>query len=514
MSTSKSDRDLISTATGSGVLATGQVIETVFRFFIALLLAKHLGTDNYGLYVLAISVATIAAGISNLGLDRAMVRYVAILNARSDRPGLWGAIQVGFWISTVSAAVFGVALFLGASTIATSMFNELRLVEPLRLMAILVPFLTISTTLAGIAHGFRKRGTVALAENIVQTLVRLGLYLALVQWSNLDLTNALVVFGLADIAATLTMIALLEKVAPHGKEVRETARRDTREIFAFAVPLWLSGLLRHFRRNIESLLLGALTAVTNVAVFAIAAKVNVLGRIAYLSTLAAVKPVIAELSDQGDHRGLARIYATTTRWTFAFSVPFFVIILFMREPILQVFGDDFVAGANALLILSAAELVNAGTGVCQSLIDMTGHVRLKLFNSLMWVVIQVGSGVVLIPRWGVVGAAVSGLLAITIVNVATVIQMLVLEKLWPYDRSFWKPILAGVGAAVVAWGLGASNVSGLTAVIGFGALIAVVYGGLLFAFRLEPDDRVVLDRLRMRFNLTRSRPEERTVTTP
>ena len=89
------------------------------------------------------------------------------------------------------------------------------------------------------------------------------------------------------------------------------------------------------------------------AVFAVASRVTLIGRVAYLSLLSSVKPLIAELYDQGERTALGRLYVTATRWTFSFSLPFFILVVFLSEPILELFGGEFVSGRTALLVLPA-----------------------------------------------------------------------------------------------------------------------------------------------------------------
>lgn len=501
------DGVLLAVARGGGILAVGQFLELIGRLGVALLLTNALGANSYGVYIMAISVATVFGGVSTLGLDRALIRYVAILADRRDRAGLWGTLQIGFWFSGLSAATVGIVLFVAADRIATGIFDEPDLSEPLRLMALVLPLLTVSNVLRGVAHGFRRMGITVVAENVVQTLVRLGLLAALLVWTSLDVMSTLVVFAVSDLAAIVTMIFLLGKIVPHERENRILARRDTREIVGFALPLWLSGMLRQFRRNIEILLLGSLSVASNVAVFAVAARVTLVGRVAYLSLLAAVKPVVATLHDRGDRVGLGQLYITATRWTFSLSLPFFVLVVFLRNPILDLFGSDFVAGSTAVVVLAGAELVNAGTGICGSLIDMTGHARLKLVNSIIWFVFQVGGAALLIPRWDVLGAAVATLITISVVNIITIIQMQVLEDLWPYDRSFWKPITAAAGAAgtgflLSMWG---PDPTGLPGLASHALIMSGAYVALLWSFGFEEDDRMVLGRLRTKVLPVRSR---------
>jgi O-antigen/teichoic acid export membrane protein len=483
-------------ARGSGTLAAGSFFEFATRFAIAFLLARGLGAGDYGLYVLAISAATLFSGVSLLGLDDAMVRYVAILSGRRDAPGVRGTIQIGLGAATAMGVVMGTVLYLGADPIATGLFDEPELARLLRLVALAVPFLSVSNVLAGTARGFHRMGVAALGENVVQSVVRLGLLAVLLLVAELDTTTAVVVFGISDVTATITMITLLNRLFPLDPR-GQPVRRDAREVFRFALPLWLSGMLRQFRRNIEALLLGATGSVANVGVFAVVNKVNLVGHVWLLSILVAVKPTMAQLHDRGDRTELARVYKATTRWSLLLALPCVIVMVLYRAPILAAFGPSFTAGSTALVILAMAELVNAGTGTCGPMIDMTGHTRLKLANSVLWTGLLIGGGIVLIPRWGVVGAATASLIAIAAVNVLTVIEVWALERVLPFDRGLWKPLLAGAGSWVT--GLALSRMvpfgSALGPAIVQGVVVVAVFAGLTWVFGVTADDRLVLARV-------------------
>ena len=123
---------------------------------------------------------------------------------------------------------------------------------------------------------------------------------------------------------------------------------------------------------------------------------------------------------------------------------------------------------------------------------------------------QVGGGALLIPRYDALGAAFAVLAALTVVNVATVVQMGVLEQLWPYDRSFLKPLSAGLASAGAGLALiGIFGVpDGLVGLALHAVVIGAVYAGTLIALGFDPDDRVVLDRLRNKVAGRRKRPAE------
>jgi O-antigen/teichoic acid export membrane protein len=492
------ERDIITTARGAGFVAAGKFFEFASRFIIALLLARLLGASDYGLYVLAISAAAIFAGLGTFGLDDAMVRYVAILSGRRDQPGVRGTIQVGVGISMLASTLLAAVLFVCAQPIAEGLFDEPRLAPLLQLMAAVVPVLTLSNVLIGVARGFGRMEYGALAENVIQSVVRMALLLVLaVAGSGLDVWAAALIFGFSDLAAGLTLVALLDREVPLSSLVREPARRDVREVFGFALPLWLAGLLRLSRRNFETLLLGASTAASAVGIYAVVSNVNLVSHVCLLSLLVAVKPTLARLHDRRDHDGLVHLYATGTRWALSLTLPFVLVSVLYREQILSVFGEAFAAGGAALVLLSLGELVNAATGVCGPMIDMTGHTRVKLANSVLWTFIVIGANAVLIPRWGLIGAATASLVAIATVNIVSVVEVWLLERLLPYDRSFLKPAAAGAGAFAAGLVLQATLPfgTGVPAAAVQGTVVVALYVVLLLALGLAPEDRLLVDRL-------------------
>jgi O-antigen/teichoic acid export membrane protein len=510
-------RDAIAdSARASSFLAGGNFFEMASRAVIALLLARWLGADGYGLYVLAVSAGALFSGVALLGLDRAMIRYVAILASRQDRPGLVGAMRLGLVVSSAAGVVLGFVLYFSADLVAEGLFNEPALVPLLEVMAVLIPFLTVSSILIGIAQGFKRMDYSALAENVIRTLVRLLLLVIIGAIGSLDVFTAVVIFGLADVAATITLILLLRRdwLREHPGPAEGPPRTDTREILGFAFPLWLSGLLRRVRRNIESLLLGSLNTVSTVGIYSVAKRINVVGHVSYLAILGGVRPTLASLHDAGDKDSLSSVYTTATRWTLAVNLPFFLVIVMFPSELLGVFGEDFREGATALVVLATAELVNAGTGVCQSMIDMTGHTKVKLFNSFLWMALAVGGGFVLIPGLGVLGAAIASFIAIVTVNLLSLLQVWVLEGLNPFDLRSLKPLAAGVASLVV--GLLARYLLRPTGeyvtLIIVGALILVTYVAGLLALGLEEDDRRILRQMvasvRKKLRLRRGVPSD------
>lgn len=503
----KFEQNVLLTAKGGGIIATGRFFTYGSRFVLAFMLARLLGAEQYGLYSLALTTGAILGSVATFGLDSALVRYVAILNSRRDERGLWGALQIGVGFSTVLSSLFTVGLYALAYPIATQVFHEPQLTPLLQATSMMVPFLTLSDVLAGATRGFKKMQYSVIAQDFAQLLVRLILTGAFAIIGLSPLT-AIVIFTIADVVSSVFLVYFLNKEFRLRRPLRD-ARRDTREIVGFSLPLWISGLLSTFRNNIETMLLGALNTVTGVGIFTVAGNINLVGHMLFNAISLSSKPIIAELHGNGEIGQMNRLYRTTSRWAFTIYLPAFIITVLFPVPLLSIFGESFVDGAGALRVLAVAELVNVLTGNAGTVIDMTGYTKLKLANSIIQIILSMGVNVLLIPRWGLMGAAVGSLLGVSMVNMLRMAEVRYLFHTWPYDRSFTKPVLAAFLSIAVVLVVGSflPPSDGLIDMIVRSAVVMALYFGLVLLLGLPPEETAVVGRTRQWANkrLTRFR---------
>ena len=489
------DGDLVQVAKGAGFLAGGTAFSSVVRLVAALLLARWLGAEGYGLYILTISVGFAASSFASMGLDVAMERFIAVFARRDDEAGARGALQVGVVGTLIPGLVVAVGVVVFSDAIAVRVFDEQTLTPLLALAAVMAVVIGLSTLLVAVLVGCKRIDQSALADHVIQPVSRLAFLLLL---APLGMTPFLagVAFLLSYLVSIGAMLTFIDRRIPLASLSRP-ARRDVREIGAFAFPFWLTGFLRILRTRIQPLLLGVVSTVASVGVLSVVTSVSSVGRLANASINTALRPTLAQLHDIGDAREVGRLYVATTRWTLSVSLPVFVYTLLVSGSLLNLFGSSFTTGATALVIASSAEVVNASTGMSGAIIAMSPHNKLKVANATAWMVISLVANVIMIPLWGVTGAAIAILVSTVLINLIRVVQLWMIMRILPWDRHSWKPFAAGLGTTLLAWPV----VAALPDPLGPGLLVAVAIGiGVVFValialFRLEPDDRRVLDRV-------------------
>jgi O-antigen/teichoic acid export membrane protein len=216
-----------------------------------------------------------------------------------------------------------------------------------------------------------------------------------------------------------------------------------------------------------------------------------------------IAPVLAEALHAGDRARVRYNLALVTRWVVTAASPIAATVIVLRAEILGLYGAPFVASSPTLVVLALANLVSGALGLTPYVIAMGGRSRLMLLNNLGAAALNIALGVLLVPRVGVIGAAVAVLASATAFQVALTLETWALERVHPFAMPLVKPLVAAFAALVVealVHRYVAAPAVRVTAVIAAGA---VTYGALLVALGLEPEERDVLRRARERLRPSR-----------
>jgi O-antigen/teichoic acid export membrane protein len=191
-------------------------------------------------------------------------------------------------------------------------------------------------------------------------------------------------------------------------------------------------------------------------------------------------------------------YTAVTRLILTVVVPILAVLAVFGRELLSAFGQGFVEGYLPLLVYLPGVLVGSAVGATGWLLMMTDHQYARM--ALDWL-LAVGNLVLtyaFVVAFGLAGAALGTAVAIAVQNSIQVLLLRRFEGLWPFDRTFLKPLAAG---AVMAGSMAAirAAVGGVEAV-GAGTVVGiVVYAGTLVALGVNERDRLVVRSLVRRY---------------
>lgn len=495
----------ISGAAGdAAIVGAGNIAGNVLKYGSNFLIQRGFGPGPFGLYTLSLSLVTLLASIFNLGLDDAMLRYIPIYRARKQPRLLLGLVV--FCTALAGAiGIIGALLVVFFAPLLVAFRHTPKeapaLTTTLQLMAPMVPLLSMQVVWFGGLQGFKAFKWRVLAQRFLPSIVLIML-LGFVMLFSRHLNDVVVATLIATVISTIISLYFLFRLVARSARV-EPEQYEIREWLGFATPNFLTTITDTVMESIDTLLL-AFYAVSSVGLGQYAAAIKISNFIALplvsLNTMFA--PTIAELHSKGEKHKLELMFKVVTKWTLALSLPIFGVATLFSMPLLAVSGKGFIAAWPLLIAFSIGGLINAGTGCVGYMLLMTGYQKLSFLNSVAGIIVNLVLGIILTPRFGAMGTAISTGLAVAVLNLARLFQVRVLLKMQPYRWDTLKPVAAYLISAVMVgvplYFLNQAHMSLFIQLV-FIPVFLALYVGILALFKLDPEDKIVVDKLRKKF---------------
>ena len=488
----ETEREILGMARGSGLNLIGSTVKHVALLGVTLLLAHQLGRADVGRYAQAAALLAVLETLSLSGVFAALRRFVAVHVADGDQGALRGTVRLGLGLSTASSVVLGTGLFVAAPWLAEDVLRDAQLLAPVRFAALALPFATYANAALAATQGFRTMRASAYIGLVLQPCLHLALTALLVPL--LGLTGTMIALLASYLAAAgLAAVALLRLLEPG----RQRPTYNPRELLGFSTVNWLSTLASTGLLWVDTLLLGVFLSSADVGLYNVATRLITMATFVMPAVNSAFAPRIADLHHRGRTESLARVYAVAASWNVRLTVPIFAVLLAFPGELLSLFGRGFAAAAAVTVILAVGKLIAAATGPCGLMLDMSGRPAWSMANNLAGLIANVLLNLWWIPKYGIVGSAAAWALSLTLVNLARVLEVWRLMGMLSFDLASLKGVIAGAGGTVV--GLLVNRWLGLPLDLVVGIpVLGLTYLGLVMAFGINPEDRLVVDLLTRR----------------
>ena len=392
-------------------LNTIAMLASNFRGIFTFLVARLLGPAALGIFSVAWSTTDIVSKIGVLGLDNAIITFIARSEAVGDRARSRMLFRL--------AVVLGVAqsiITAGIVIAAIHLFNDRLRLQPEMVSALAVllcampgiALYRISTSVSRgmkvMRHDIYSRGV---TEPIVTTLAFL---LALAVGLGKFAPEVAAIIGTA--ASGLVALFLASKLFRHTPPDRDlpSPLHEARRLIGYSASISAYQLINSFISRLDVILLGYFIGrapgVTLATVGIYAAVVDTANGLRKVNQAfnPIFAPVVAGMTATGDQERATHTYARLAQWMLWILLPLVAVMWLAGGTILLIFGPTFQQGSVWLGIVALASAINAFVALGETVI-MVQRPRLNLLHSSITGVVALGGLLWLIPRFGALGAA-------------------------------------------------------------------------------------------------------------
>jgi O-antigen/teichoic acid export membrane protein len=453
------------------IIGVATAVQFLVGLFVMPLISKSMGAEGYGVWSQVSATISLILPFTSLGLGGALVRFLAAEKRRED-------IQEGFYsvIIVLFAANFVVALmiFIFANPLAAHFFSGS--VQVVKLTGILLILVTMVENYLLLIRTFQQVKTLSVFM-MVETCLFTGL-IAFFVFRGYGINYIVFSFMAVKVFEFIVLFFMIR--ARIGLKWPRFSR--LKEFLAYGLPLMPRGLaywlINLSDRYVVSFFLGA----TSLGIYA--AGYN-LGSIPYSVTTIlgfVLMATLPQLYDEGKIDEVKTHLRYNLKYFLAIAIPFLFGATILGEAVLRLFSTAEIADKGHVVIPLVALAVTLLSihNIIWNILLLVKKTKVLVIVWIIAAVVNIGLNLLLVPHIGIIGAAISSLIAYTI-STGVVGYYAFKEFTFPIDWLFIvKSIIASAIMSVAVWPMRSTSLLGTFLVVVAGMAI---YGVALVLLR-------------------------------
>lgn len=387
---------------------------------------EELGKKALGIFTLSFAVLNISVILARLGLDTAIVRFVAA----HARKGEWGDVKElylrSLYIILPLAIFLSAVLYAVAPSLAVHFFDKPHLAKYFRITCWFTVPLALLFFHAGALRGLKKISAFSFFQMAAISTFSVLLLPAAAFYST-DLAVPVYVQMIALCVASVLAILIWLRTSKLFQH-KATRHHSSEKIIGTSVPMMIISSSTNLWNWVTFFILGKFMLESDVGVFSVVFKVSGILGIALMAVNSIAAPKFAEIHSEGDRNRLARNVHHSSELVFWVSAPLVLLLLLLPNTILSAWPGGFTEGTNALIILVVAKFINNACGPVGNILQMTGKQFVLQNIGLFALGLNIVLSLLLVKPFGLEGVAFSVGISMVMSNVLASIMV------WKYYR--------------------------------------------------------------------------------
>lgn len=483
-------------AKSAGIVFVGTVFGRVLSLLGQILVVRALDPTQFGHVALAYTIVTMGGSLALLGANDGVTRLMS-----TDEDGTYRrrVLQSGYGFALVGGAAVALVLYAFRFRLATALGDDTL---P-QLLVAFVPYLLVygvARVSFGALRAHRRSLAAVVSRDFGPRIGAIALFGAFALAGS-PFFGAVVYWTAVPVLMALLAGYYLHRELSMGRVVARRPDRETaRELWSFSWPLALGSSFFLLLSNVDVVMIGYFMDSRSVGLYRAIQPLRQVTTFVLVAFTFLFLPLATEYYNDGKLDDLDTLYTVSTKWLVTLTFPpVLVFTLFAPDVVRAFFGTAYVPAAPALAVLTAGLFVRALVGLNGDMVKAIDRTRIELYSVAVAVVVDVALNVVLIPRYGIVGAAAATVVGYGVYNLLEVGAIYYAVDSHPFALDTVKPLvptaLVAVGLARLTAGVDLS----LVHLVGIGVLVAVVHLGSMVATRsLDDADLLLFERFERR----------------
>jgi len=407
---------------GASVSFIIRIIGMVLGYLVTLIISNYYGANVLGIYALTFVFIQMFAMMARLGMDMALVKYIA----EYENKGEYFLIKKIYFMVLKLVIPFSllvsVVAYYYSPYIADSIFHKNYLTPYFQVASLAILPYTLIFINSESLRGMHKIKEYMIFQNITTTVViLLILVIAFIYESDNMYIPILALVSAIVVTFVLSSVSWYRKIFQVTKVIQESI--SFKQLLSVGMPLTLTSYLTILMGSTDTIMLGMYTTESDIGIYSVVTKLSTMTLLVLMAVNTLTIPKIAALWGHRDIQAIDKLNHESTKLIVYLSLPLFLFLWVFPDFVLSIFGDEFKEGKLALILITIGQFISILCGPVWHMMNMTNKQKIFFYFSIFSTIINIVLNVLLIPLYGVTGAAFATLMSILFLNLISVLYI-------------------------------------------------------------------------------------------
>lgn len=483
----------------STIIFVGLIVGNGLALVAEALIARSLQPSLYGSIALAYTIALLSSRIANFGIKDGVVRMVSATENIEERTHLF---QHGLTIVFSTGTAVGIFLILSRGLIG-DLVDDSQVSWYILFFAPLVALLALRAVAFGMLRAEGRSTAAALSRDFLGRILPFGILGAGILLG-VPVSGAIGYWLSVSMIVLVASLVVLRDRYPLTKLLEIDLSKDTVvRLSRFSLPLAMSAYLLILLSHLDILMIGYFLESAQVGYYRAIQPLRKASTLLMISFTFLFLPVATQFYENDNIAELERFYTVSTKWLAAGTLPMvLVFVLFSDDVVRTLFGAVYAPAAPALAVLVSGFYFRAIVGLDSEIVKAIDHTKIEFWSAMVGVITNIILNIYLIPRIGIVGAAIGTGAGYVVYNVVEVVAIYRIVGIHPFGLNNFKPLVATTIVALVIYQTTTNINFGLIGLAALGVLFGVITLISIVATRsLDETDLLFIERIEERTGL-------------
>ncbi len=495
------ERDLSLLAKSSLFVFVAIFLSKLFMYFYRIIIARYYGPEVYGLFSIAFMIVGLFVVFASLGFIEGITRFIPKYRASKEKEKIKYIINISKNVLLVSSVFFAILLYFTSEFISIKLFHNPDLIFYLKVFAFLIPLQIFSNIYFGTIRAHEKIKANSFGVNILQNFFKLFfiilfIFLGLKSFKAISFSYFIGIFsGL--IFSYLYCKFKLPYIFLKYKLTKKDKCDLRKKFFSYSWPLIFLAIIGTLMFWLDTFLIGYFNDAYWVGIYN--AAIPLVALLAFSSEIFMQMffPLITRELSSKNIIVVKELSKQITKWIFILNLPLTILMLLFPGIFINLFfGTEYLPAMNALRFLVLGQFISVMSIVSGNLLLSKGKTKIILINIISVSIINFMLNWILIPKYGINGAAFATFMSLTILSFLAIIENYHFNRILPFRRKMLAIFLISLIPTSLLFWISNFVEMNLVWLIFSGILFITIYLGLIVLTNsFDKNDLMILKKI-------------------